>query len=123
MLVICVPRLSEIKGNLTLEQKQLIRKTCKIAAATCFAVLTPKLAIAGELGVLAGLNGKAQILWNQFKFLGKMALLIKGLSDIIQNGVAGDLEGVKQSFIKYTLIYLCILLYPSALDMVDEMFQ
>lgn len=70
----------------------------------------------------ASIDSKGHMIHNKIINISYWIVLIKGSVEIIQNLLAGDLQGAKRAFFTYIFIYGSLLALPWGLDIMKDMF-
>jgi hypothetical protein len=77
----------------------------------------------GSVEAAGEIDAKARGIYYKLAEIGKWIIVCKGAIDIIQTASQGDFDAVKGKFIKYLMVFICLLGLPWAMDEVESLFK
>ena len=89
----------------------------QVGVSATIMLLSPSVALASGLD-----DGGMKIYWKLIG-IGKYIILGKGVIECIQSALNGDFDRAKSSAIGYLLCFALMLVLPSGLDQIEELFK
>lgn len=76
-----------------------------------------------EVSAALGLDDKVKKLFDQFLWIAKWIIALKGGVSVLSKALNENFEGAKKDAIQYLLIYGMLIALPKGLDLVEALFE